>query len=494
MEMSRHRIPPPCAIACALALLALPARPQASRDSWARLDAPAALTAARGIAASEAPGDAFVSPLSVDDGMLSVQGTFRLDKGSRWSSLGVEIGPTASGATEDMSAASVLRIRLAAADARPLRVRIKGDDRDIAGAGCYPVVMQMVTPVPTDYVIPLSAFRPPGWCGFKAATIEQTLHSVQRVEVTANDGPAGPVRFSVGQVDFLADDWNEPDEAWHLAWQDDFDGERGRAPGAAWQSDGAPGHGLALDGAGHLRLRAGRGAGAGSGDIAIRSASDRPITQGRVEVRLRVPEAMASGRPARVRIALHAPSASVPALVLLEGDAGAKGLSAGLDLGGPNDISSDLRSPVMKPLANHFVTVTCDREPGRVRWLVDGAIVKEAGRDDFTPAAWAALESTPLGLDIAVEGPGESTEDGRSDLLVDRVRFWRRPSARAPSDPAASRAMPKAGLTASPAATAAIPARRRPSATAPAAAPSAPATSHRVVCEHSTRYELTLCH
>jgi hypothetical protein len=380
----------------------------------------------------------------------------------------------------------VLRIRLASADARPLRVRIKGGDRDIASAGCYPVVMQMVTTVPADYVIPLSAFRAPGWCGSRAATIEQALHAVERVEVTANDGPAGPVRFSVGRIDFLADDWNEPEGTWHLAWRDDFDGERDRAPaGTSWQADGAPAPELVLDGAGHLRLRPPPAGTSASGRVAIRSAAERPITPGRVEVRLRLPEGTADGRPAGVRVALEASSPDVPRLVLLEGDAGAGGFTSGLEASRAGEATSRLRAAVARPLKNHFVTLACEREPGRVRWLVDGAVVQEATRDDLAPAAWAALDAAPLALVIATVGAGAA--DGRSDLLVDRVRFWQRSPA--PTAPAASRESLRTG----PAAPAAAPARRRLAGT-PSATPSAAAPSHRVVCEHSARYDLMLCY
>jgi hypothetical protein len=192
----------------------------AAAEAWVRFDDASAVTAAHAIAAAEVPGDASISPLSVEDGRLTVRGLFALDNGSRWATLGAEIAPTGPEAGADMSASSVLRIRLASADPRPLRVRIKGGDREVGNAGCYPVVVQMVTAAAADYVIPLSAFRSPGWCGAKAVSIEQTLHSVQRVEVTANDGPAGRVSFSVGPIDFLAGERQEADGALRLTQGD----------------------------------------------------------------------------------------------------------------------------------------------------------------------------------------------------------------------------------------------------------------------------------
>jgi hypothetical protein len=196
---------------------------------WVGFDDPSSLAAAHAIVASEVPGDAVISSLSVDDGMLVVNGTLGLDNGSRWSTLGAEIASASVEGGPDLSAANVLRIRLASALARPLRVRIKGGDRGIGNAGCYPVVMQMVAMAPADYVIPLSAFHSPGWCGTKAVSIEQTLRSVERVEVTANDGPAGTVSFSVGRIDFLTDGRSEVDRKWHLTSSDEFKEERVRS-------------------------------------------------------------------------------------------------------------------------------------------------------------------------------------------------------------------------------------------------------------------------
>ena len=195
----------------------LPASPAAFADAgrateaWVRFDDPASLASARPIVASDVPGDATLRGLSVDGGLLHVDGALGLERGSRWATLGAEIAPAGIEAGADLGGASVLRIRLASAVPRPLRVRIKGSDRDIGNAGCYPVVVQMVATAPADYVMPLSAFRAPGWCGTQAPTIAQTLRAVQRVEVTANDEPEGAVSFAVGRIEFLADDARETD-------------------------------------------------------------------------------------------------------------------------------------------------------------------------------------------------------------------------------------------------------------------------------------------
>jgi len=202
------------ATACAIASAAQASGTASDVLPWARFDDRASLAAAQPIVASEVAGDAALASLGLDgDGLLVVNGRLGLDNGSRWSTLGVEIAPAAGGADADLTHADVLRIRLASATARPLRVRIKGGDRAIGNAGCYPVVVQMVTTTAADYAIPLAAFRSPGWCGTKAVSIEQTLRSVARVEVTANDAPDGAVTFSVGRIDFVAEGRSEPDQS-----------------------------------------------------------------------------------------------------------------------------------------------------------------------------------------------------------------------------------------------------------------------------------------
>jgi len=195
----------PLVLAIAAGLAASPtlhANPARGRDAWVRFDDASSVASARPIVASDVPGDATLAALSVDDGMLRVEGELGMARGSRWATLGAEIAPDGIEAGADLGGAAVLRIRLASAMARPLRVRIKGSDREIGNAGCYPVVVQWVTPAAADYALPLSAFRAPGWCGANSPTIARTLSAVQRVEVTANDEPAGPVSFSVVPVSF----------------------------------------------------------------------------------------------------------------------------------------------------------------------------------------------------------------------------------------------------------------------------------------------------
>jgi len=233
------RRPSTLALACAIASAAQASGTAPEVLPWARFDDRASLAAAQAIVASEVAGDASLSSLGLDgDGLLVVNGRLGLGNGSRWSTLGVEIAPAAGGADADLSHANVLRIRLAAATARPLRLRIKGGDREIGNAGCYPVVVQMVTTTAADYTIPLAAFRSPGWCGTKAVAIEQTLRSVERVEVTANDAPDGAVTFSVGRIDFVAEGRSEPDKSPPRSASDEAAGAAAPVPPAVSVSAG----------------------------------------------------------------------------------------------------------------------------------------------------------------------------------------------------------------------------------------------------------------
>ena len=167
--------------------------PPAHSDSGAAVDT---------LAMSERPGDAQVSKVAVVDGLLQVTGRIGNANGSGWSTLGMDVAADAAARPVDMSAARSLHIRLAAATPQVLRIRLKGPDRRIAAAGCYPVMMQRVTAEPTDYAIPLEAFSAETWCGDLAATLPQTLAALSRVEVTANTVLDTPQVLSIGRIDF----------------------------------------------------------------------------------------------------------------------------------------------------------------------------------------------------------------------------------------------------------------------------------------------------
>ena len=156
------------------------------------------------LAMSERSGDASIGAVRVVDAVVQVEGRLSSANASQWATLGIEVGGDARGVPVDLSAYGQIRIRLASATPRVLRIRLKGTDARIQNAGCYPVMMQRVDARLTDYQIPLAAFGPESFCGERGASIGQTLPAVARVEVTANEPSNEPVRFQVGRVEFMA--------------------------------------------------------------------------------------------------------------------------------------------------------------------------------------------------------------------------------------------------------------------------------------------------
>ncbi|MFL6698236.1 MAG: family 16 glycosylhydrolase [Vitreoscilla sp.] len=475
----------PALLAIAAATSALPAEPNLADRTWARFEDSAGPAPSHPIVASDVPGDAALSSLDVQGGLLVVTGTLGTDHGSRWTTLGAEISPSAGPGAVDLRGSTALRIRLASAVPRMLRVRLKGGDPRIANAGCYPVVIQQATPTPVDYTIPLAAFGTPGWCGANAATVEQTLPAVERVEVTANDAPAGAVDFRVGRIDFLAEPpVAEPDGRWHLAWGDDFDGAPGASPSPArWQTEGD----VVQDGRGHLALHARMRSDGKPARAVLHATAANALVYGRIDVRLRLP-ASAGGAPgAALRLALQATVGDAGAIVLLEGEPGGGALAAGLDAAGGRARATHIRAALPMPPDGGFHTVSCEWEPDRIRWFVDGALVQERQRADELATTWNAFAQRPLALELSVRPDGDGragTDDTGAALLIDAVQVWQRDDLAAA---AATGPVPVRGSVVAAAAR-----RRAAPGSPPAAAASAP--SRHVVCEHSTRYELMLCY
>jgi len=493
----RRRATLPALLAVAAATSAMAAGSRPDDGAWARFDDVTSASSARAIVASDLPGDAAISSLGVDRGLLVVTGSLGNDHGSRWTTLGAEIASSAGRGAVDLRGSTALRIRLGSAVPRLLRVRLKGPDPQIANAGCYPVVIQQTTTTLTDYTIPLEAFSTPSWCGANAATVEQTLPEVERVEVTANDAPAGTVEFRVGHIDFLAETAPpptapaapaEPDARWRLAWGDDFDGAPGAAASSArWQPDGD----VSQDGRGHLTLRPHARADGRPERAALRATLANSMLYGRVEVRLRVPDAGPADALTAVHLALQGLAPAAGAIVMLESDPRGSSFAVGLDVPGTPARGQRVRAPLAMPPDAAFHTIACEWEPDRIRWFVDGALAQERRRDEPIPAAWAGIEQRPLALEVSAGADG----DGRAALVLDEVRVWQRDDLAALAAPVL--AALRGGTPAPPVVVAAA-ARRRP---APAPAPVAAATpvassapSKRVVCEHSARYELMLCY
>lgn len=149
---------------------------------------------------SERADDAQILEKKFEDGVVTYTGQLGFGKGSAWAGFGFSANFTGDASPLDLGKAQTITFRLASATTRALRLRITGPDKAILNAGCYPIVMQPVTPELTDYEIPIAKFAPEGWCGPNARTIEQTAPQATGVEIVDIAYQRAPSTFSVGAV------------------------------------------------------------------------------------------------------------------------------------------------------------------------------------------------------------------------------------------------------------------------------------------------------
>lgn len=419
----------------------------------------------RRIALSEKAGDARIDAVEVAGGLLQVTGRLGDQHGSGWTTFGMDVAGNVSGLPVDMSAARRLRIRLAADTPQVLRLRLKGPDRRIQGAGCYPVMMQRVTTVPTDYEIPLEAFAAEGYCGELSATVPQTLAALTQVEVTANTVSPRPQVLRVGRIEFVDDVRAGDDEpGWTMAWSDEFNAGAGVAFDPARWSVGA-GTAATFDGDGRLRVRGGA-----SSRLQVRPAAYQ--LYGRVTARLQLPP---GGRLVMSGVPLtRLPWPDGGEVVLLErtGDELVSGLRGpGLPMDG------GLVRTAAGPDAAAFHTVVFDWEPDVMHWSVDGQRVRSVRRADIAPGTWQPFVSWPFAVTL---------EPGDGPLLVDHVRVFHRPALEAAAaDALAAWQRGRRAMKDVEPARAAPPVRTAPS--------SAAAPVRQVVCERN-HLGLMMCH
>lgn len=166
-------------------------------------DATAQGGAIAAFAYSEKPGDATLGKLSVANGVARVTGTVGARSGSTWGGIGLTAGSGPAGKTSDLSTQGSLRLQLASATATQLRVRVMGNDKATRDNGCYPVVVQNVTPELREYDIALARFAPESYCAAQGRSIAQTAPAVAAIEVTdpAISATARPVDFQVGRIE-----------------------------------------------------------------------------------------------------------------------------------------------------------------------------------------------------------------------------------------------------------------------------------------------------
>ncbi|MEO8153634.1 MAG: hypothetical protein ABI605_11235 [Rhizobacter sp.] len=164
--------------------------------------------AVNGSSYSEKPGDATLGPLSAADGVLSVTGQFSSAKHSQWAGVGFSVeSPDKASAdgTRNLQEFTSVKIRLASTTAKVLRLRLLSTDTAVQNAGCYPSVMQNVTPTLTEYTIVLKRFAAESYCGGNGRSAAQTLPKVSAFEVVDAAQPVSEraVNFQVGSIEFL---------------------------------------------------------------------------------------------------------------------------------------------------------------------------------------------------------------------------------------------------------------------------------------------------
>ncbi|KQU75547.1 MULTISPECIES: hypothetical protein [unclassified Rhizobacter] len=151
---------------------------------------------------AEKAGDASVGKLAAADGVARVTGVIWPQKGSTWAGVGFTVGVGRAGKPVDASAYKTLTLQLAASTPGVLRIRVLGDEKAIRDAGCYPVVLQPVTPELREYSIPLARFASESYCGANARTIAVTQGALSAVEVADAKVGGGKrdVDFQVGRL------------------------------------------------------------------------------------------------------------------------------------------------------------------------------------------------------------------------------------------------------------------------------------------------------
>jgi len=151
---------------------------------------------------AEKAGDASVGKLAAADGVARVTGVIWPQKGSTWAGVGFTVGVGRGGKPMDASAYKTLTLQLAASTPGVLRIRVLGDEKAIRDAGCYPVVLQPVTPELREYSIPLARFASESYCGANARTVAVTQGALSAVEVADAKVGGGKrdVDFQVGRL------------------------------------------------------------------------------------------------------------------------------------------------------------------------------------------------------------------------------------------------------------------------------------------------------
>jgi endo-1,4-beta-xylanase len=155
---------------------------------------------------NEKAGDAQVSSLRTENGVVIVDYKLSKQAGSSFAGAGVGINALPDAKTLDAKGYNALRLQVASSEGTRLRIRISSNDQAIINAGCYPVFFLTVTPELKSYTLPLEKFAAPGYCGANARSIAQVMSNVFIVEIADEDIPNTGVRqgqLRVGTIEFV---------------------------------------------------------------------------------------------------------------------------------------------------------------------------------------------------------------------------------------------------------------------------------------------------
>jgi hypothetical protein len=148
---------------------------------------------------SEQANDASIDKKEFADGVVTFSGQVGLGKGSQWAGIGFWAPVFKDLKTMDATKYKSVTFKLAST-AGTLRLRIAGGDQAARSGGCYPVVMQEVTPTLAEYTIPLEKFKAESWCGPKAIAVPDTMKSFYGYEIADISVAKKPVTISVQSI------------------------------------------------------------------------------------------------------------------------------------------------------------------------------------------------------------------------------------------------------------------------------------------------------
>jgi beta-glucanase (GH16 family) len=411
------------------------------------------------IASSNISGDVVAEPLTVESDMVNVKGTIKRSPGSYYGVLGMDVSPAEGVDSVNLVGNDTLRIRLVASQDTVLRLRLKGPDLDTQKNGCYPVILVQAGTQIKEYLVSVDAFEPEAYCDARGVSIQDTLKSVTKVEITAIQPSETPIDFSVGRIIFenskspTALTGRAPAAAatgkWNLVWADEFDSAASTpADTAKWQYVVGDKENFgneqqyyrnlprdaATDGQGMLAIWPRTNDDAkllcNGQPCAYTSAKLRLTPQyatfyGRIEARFKLPAGKGmhgsftlTGQPLS-----NLPWPEVGELELLR--ASGKGYGTGV-YSKANELGDITGHALADP--NAFHTLVFEWSPQKLSWSLDGIEVASRPTGTLDAELSKALETWPfaLSMGVGVDKEVKPNAPASEPMLVDYVRVYQR--------------------------------------------------------------------